>query len=88
MINKNLTLKFLYGINHDLFVFEGHWKGQWFQAIYFFNEYEIGWDRMTVLRQFSNDDEGVFNSENQEFDDIQDALTDVDVSIDYKVEIE
>jgi len=88
MIDPNLTLKFLYCIDNDSYVFEGHWKGQWFQAIYIFNEYEIGWDRMTYLRRFSKDDEGVFNCENPEFDDIQDALMDVNVSIDYKVEIE
>ena len=87
MIDKNLKLKYLYSIETDL-IFEGYWKDQWFQAIYIFNEYEIGWDRMTYLRRFSKDDEGVFNPENKEYDDIQDALMDVDVSIEYKVEIE
>ena len=87
MIDKNLELKYLYSIETDL-IFEGYWKDQWFQAIYIFNEYEIGWDRMTYLRRFSKDDEGVFNPENKEYDDIQDALMDVDVSIEYKVEIE
>jgi len=87
MIDKNLKLKYLYSIETDL-IFEGYWKNQWFQAIYIFNEYEIGWDRMTYLRRFSKDDEGVFNPENKEYDDIQDALMDVDVSIEYKVEIE
>ena len=43
---------------------------------------------MTYLRRFSKDDEGVFNPENKQYDDIQDALMDVDVSIEYKVEIE
>ncbi len=87
MIDKNLKLKYLYSIETDL-IFEGYWKDQWFQAIYIFNEYEIGWDRMTYLRRFSKDDEGVFNPENKQYDDIQDALMDVDVSIEYKVEIE
>ena len=88
MINKNLTLKFLYCIDNDSFIFEGHWKGQWFQTIFIWNDYEYGWQRMTYLRRFSKDDEGVFNPENKQYDDIQDALMDVDVSIEYKVEIE
>ena len=88
MIDTNLNLQYLYSINTDLFIFEGYWKGQWFQAILISNEHEYGWLRMTYLRRFSKDDEGVFNPENKQYDDIQDALMDVDVSIEYKVEIE
>jgi len=86
MIHKDLKLEYLYGLNTDL-IFEGYWKGQWFQAIFVSGEHEYGWHDMTFLRQFSKEDEGVFNVENDEYDDIDEALRDVDVSTELIVNI-
>jgi hypothetical protein len=86
MIDKNLTLKYLYSIETDL-IFEGYWKGQWFQAVFISNEYEHGWQDMTSLPQFTSDDEGIFNIKNENYYDIEWALADVDVSVGQTVDI-
>ncbi len=86
MIDKNLTLKYLYRIETDL-IFEGYWKGRWFQALFVSGEYDYGWHQITFLPQFTAKDEGVFNIENEECDDIVLALEDVDVSVGIIVDI-
>jgi hypothetical protein len=78
MIHKDLTLKYLYSDETDL-IFEGYWKSEWFQAVFASGEYEFGWHNMTFRGQFSKEDQGVLNLENDEYDDIIEALEDVDV---------
>lgn len=86
MIDKNLKLSHLYSIDNDL-VFEGYWKDQWFQALFLSGEHDYGWHPMTFLPQCTAKDEGIFNFENQEYDDIQLALSEVDVSVNQLVAI-
>ncbi len=85
MIDKNLKLKYLYSIETDL-IFEGYWKDQWFQAVFFTGEGDYGWRDMASLPQFTTKDEGVFTYENEEYDDIESALSDVDVQVNQIVE--
>ena len=86
MIHEDLKLKHVCSIETDL-IFEGYWKGQWFQALFVSGEYDYGWHRITFLPQFTAKDEGVFNIENEECDDILLALEDVDVSVGIIVDI-
>jgi hypothetical protein len=86
MIDKNLKLSHLYSIGTDL-IFEGYWKGKWFQAVFVSGEHDYGWRQMTFLPEFTANDEGVFNDENEEFDGIEEALSDVDVSVHQLVDI-
>ena len=87
MIDKNLKLSHLYSIETDL-IFEGYWKDQWFQALFVSGEHDYGWHQMTFHPQFTAKDEGVFNVQNEEYDDIQLALSEVDVSVNQLVTIE
>ena len=80
MIDKNLKLNHLYSIGTDL-IFEGHWKDQWFQALFVSGEHDYGWHQMTFLPQCTAKDEGAFNLQNEEYDDIELALSDVDVTV-------
>lgn len=86
MIDKNLKLKHVCSIETDLF-FEGYWKGEWFQALFVSGEHDYGWHQMTFLPQCTAKDEGVFNVQNEEYDDIQLALSEVDVSVNQLVAI-
>ncbi len=86
MIDKNLKLNHLYSIDTDL-IFEGYWKDQWFQALFVSGEHYYGWHKMTFLPQCTAKDEGVFNVHNEEYDDIQLALSEVDVSVNQLVAI-
>lgn len=78
MIHKDLTLKYLYSDETDL-IFEGYWKGEWFQAVFASGEYEFGWHNMDFIDNVPKEDYGVLNLENDEYDDIIEALEDVEV---------
>ncbi len=86
MIDKNLTLKYLYSIETDL-IFEGYWKGQWFQAVFVSGEYEYGWQDMDIIGKVPKEDYGVFHINHVDFDDILLALSDVDVDVSHVVKI-
>ena len=86
MIHEDLKLKHVCSIETDL-IFEGYWKGEWFQALFVSGEHDYGWHNMTFLRQFSKEDEGVFNDKNVEYDDIAEALADVDVLVNMMIDI-
>lgn len=86
MIDKSLKLNHVCSIETDL-IFEGYWKGEWFQALFVSGEHDYGWHQMTFLPQFTTKDEGVFNDENIECDDIAEALADVDVLVNMMVDI-
>ncbi len=80
MIHEDLKLKHVCSIETDL-IFEGYWKGEWFQALFVSGEHDYGWHKMTFLPQCTAKDEGVFNVQNEEYDDIELALSDVDVTV-------
>jgi hypothetical protein len=87
MIDKNLKLNHLYSIGTDL-IFEGHWKDQWFQAVFVSGEYEYGWHNMKIIGEVPKEDYGVFHIDHVDYDDIQLALSEVDVSVNQLVAIE
>ena len=86
MIDKNLNLKYLYSIGTNL-IFEGHWKGQWFQAVFVSGEYEYGWQDMDIIGDVPKEDYGVFHIGLIDYEDIDEALRDVDVSTELIVNI-
>ncbi len=86
MIDKNLTLKYLYSIETDL-IFEGHWKGQRFQAVFVSGEHEYGWHDMEIIGKVPKEDYGVFHTDHVDYDDIELALSNVTVEVDKIVTI-
>ena len=86
MIHKDLTLKYSYSIGTDL-IFEGYWKGQWFQAVFVSGEHEYGWHNMKIIGEVPKEDYGVFHIDHVDYDDIELALSDVSVDISCVVNI-
>ncbi len=86
MIDKNLTLKYLYNIESDL-IFEGYWKGQWFQAVFVSGEHEYGWHDLRIIGIDLKEDYGAFHIDHVDYEDIGDALLEVDVDVSRAVKI-
>ena len=85
-MNQNLKVEFSYSYYGDL-VFEGTWKVENFKVLFLTTDVDYGSTPLSYLSELAaKENPGVCVVENDEYDDLMDALGDVSVRTTYSIE--
>lgn len=77
-MNTQLRVTFSHKINSD-YIFDGLWEGKAFKALFIHTDIDYGWAPLSYLPEFSKEDCGVYEYDSEHYEDIQDALNELEI---------